>query len=57
MTAQAGGVAVDSLSKSCPWALHSGRPTASLRATPRPRLLHHAQGRQRKSAGRLVDGL
>src|SRR5262245_33385557 len=46
MTASPLGAAVDDLGKRLQGASPSGRPTAVLRATPRPRLLHHAQGRQ-----------
>src|SRR5262245_47493290 len=46
MTASPLGAAVDDLGKRLQGASLSGRPTAVLRATPRPRLLHHAQGRQ-----------
>jgi len=47
MTALPAGAAVDDLGKRLQGASLSGRPTAVLRATPRPRLLHHARGRQR----------
>jgi hypothetical protein len=37
---------VDTLGKRLQGASLSGQPTAAFRATPHPRLLHHAQGRQ-----------
>src|SRR5262249_8179343 len=47
------GAAVDTLAKRPQRASLSGRPTAALRATPRPRPLHHASGRQQGRRRRL----
>jgi len=47
MTAPLTGAAVDTLGKRLQGRCPPVGPRAALRATPRPRLLHHASGRQR----------
>jgi hypothetical protein len=44
---------VDTLGKSLQGRCPPVGPRASLRATPRPRLLHHASGRQLEHAARI----
>ena len=55
MTAPHAQRPVDALGKRLFAALLSGRPTASLRPTPPPRLLHHAPGRRRLKQAASFD--